>query len=60
MKNQSSNQKQFAVIAVPCVEEARRALLDSGRFGPCPFKDDTVIDRENGIELRLIPLRTEN
>ena len=60
MKNQSPEQKQIGVIAVPCVEEARRALLETGLFGACPFRDDSVIDLDNGIEIRLIPLSTAN
>jgi hypothetical protein len=60
MKYQSANQKIIGLIAVSCVEEARRALLESGQFAACPFRDDSVIDRETGIEIRLIPLSAGN
>ena len=60
MKDQSTNQKQIGLVAVPCVEDARRALLESGQFAACPFREDLVIDRESGIEIRLIPLSTGN
>ena len=60
MTNQASNQKECGVIAVLSVEQARRILLESGLFEACPFGNDLVIDRETGLEIRLIPPNTEN
>jgi hypothetical protein len=59
MKNDSS-EKDVVVIAVPTVEEARVALLASGLFEVCPGSDDSVIDKENCVQVRLIPFSRRN
>jgi hypothetical protein len=61
MKKSGLNQKkEFAVIAVPSVEEARIVLLATGLFEPCPGSDDSVIDKETGVQVRLIPILGRN
>jgi hypothetical protein len=60
MKKSDSNQKDIAVIAVPSVEEARAVLLASGLFEVCPGSDNTVIDKENGTQARLITIWSRN
>jgi hypothetical protein len=60
MKKDRPSKKEVAVVAVPDVEQARRALLESGRFDACPSSDDWVVDKENGIRIRLIPLASKN
>ena len=60
MKKSGSNEKEIVVIAVPAVEEARVALLATGTFEICPGSDDSVIDRENGIQVRLITIASKN
>jgi hypothetical protein len=61
MKKSGLNQKkEFAVIAVPSVEEALIVLLATGLFEPCPGSDDSVIDRETGVQVRLIPILGRN
>jgi hypothetical protein len=54
MKNDS--REKDVVVAVPVVEEARVALLASGVFEACPGSDNLLIDNENGIQVRLIPI----
>ena len=60
MKKSGSNEKDIAVIAVPSIEEARMALLASGLFEVCPGSDDSVIDKENCVQVRLIPFSRRN
>ena len=60
MKKSGSNQKDIAVIAVPSVEEARMALLASGLFEICLGSDNSVIDKETGVQVRLIPISSRN
>ena len=55
MKN-NSREKDFVVIAVPSVEEARVALLASGVFEACPGSDNSVMDKQNGVQVRLITI----
>ena len=50
----------IVVVAVPSVDEARVALLATGLFEICPGSDDSVIDRENGIQVRLITISSKN
>ena len=59
-KKSGSNEKQFVVIAVPVIEEARLLLLATGMFEVCPGSDNSVIDRENGVQVRLIPMASRN
>ena len=54
MKRSGSNQKHLAVIAVLSVAETRIALLASGQFEVCPGSDNSVIDKETGVQVRLI------
>ena len=60
MKNQSSNQKETAVIAVPSVDVARKVLLESGLFDACPGSNNTLIDPSTGVQVRLVPFSTKN
>jgi hypothetical protein len=60
MKKSGSNEKDIAVIAVPSIEEARMALLASGLFEVCPGSDNSVIDKENGVQIRLITISGRN
>jgi len=50
------NEKHVVVIAVPSLEEARMLLLASNQFEVCPGSNDSVIDRETGVEVRFIPI----
>jgi hypothetical protein len=50
----------IVVVAVPSVDEARVALLATGLFEICPGSDDSVIDRENGIQVRLVTIASKN
>jgi len=59
-KKSDSNEKDFVVIAVPSVEEARVVLLATGLFEVCPGSDTSVIDKENGVQVRLIPFSRRN
>ena len=52
--------KDVVVIAVPVVQEAREALLASGLFKVCPGSDDSVIDRETGVQVRFVPISGRN
>jgi hypothetical protein len=60
MKKSGSNEKDIVVIAVPSVEETRVVLLATGLFEICPGSDDSVIDRENGIQVRLVTIASKN
>jgi hypothetical protein len=60
MKKRGSNEKDIAVIAVPSVKEARVVLLASGLFEVCPGSDNSVIDKENGVQVRLIHFSRRN
>jgi hypothetical protein len=60
MKKSGSNEKDIVVIAVPAVEEARVALLATGTFEISPGSDDSVIDRKNGVQVRLITIASKN
>ena len=60
MKRSGSTEKDIVVIAVPSVEETRVVLLATGLFEVCPGSDDSVIDQENGIQVRLITISGEN
>jgi hypothetical protein len=55
MKNDSS-EKDVVVVGVPVVEEARVALLASGVLEARPGSDNSVIDKENGVQVRLITI----
>jgi len=50
----------IVVVAVPSVDEARVALLATGLFEICPGSDDSVIDRENDIQVRLVTIASKN
>jgi hypothetical protein len=60
MKRSGPTEKDIVVIAVPSVEEARVALLSTGLFQGCPGSDDTVIDQENGVQVRLVTIASKN
>jgi len=60
MKNSGSNENDILVIAVPSVEEARMVFLATGLFEVCPGSDTLVIDKENGVQVRLIPISGKN
>jgi hypothetical protein len=60
MKKSGSNKKDIAIIAVPSVAEARAALLGTGLFEVCPGSDDSVIDKENGVQVRLVNIGSKN
>ena len=60
MKKNSSHEKDIVVIAVPSVEETRVVLLATGLFEVFPGSDDSVIDRENGFQVRLITISSKN
>lgn len=60
MKKSGSNEKDIVVIAVPTVEEARLLLLSTGLFEVCPGSDNSVIDKENGVQVRLITISRRN
>ena len=60
MKKSSAHEKDIVVIAVPSVEETRVVLLATGLFEVCPGSDDSVIDQENGIHVRLITISSKN
>jgi hypothetical protein len=60
MKKSGSNEKDIVVIAVPTVEEARLLLLSTGLFEVCPGSDNSVIDKENGFQVRLITIASRN
>ena len=60
MKKIISDEKDIVVIAVPSVEETRVVLLATGLFEVCPGSDDSVIDRENGFQVRLITISSKN
>jgi hypothetical protein len=58
MNDRFPNRKEFAVVAVPSVEEAREVLLASGLFALC--SENSVIDKQTGVEIRLVPLSGNN
>jgi len=60
MKKSGSNEREFVVIAVPSVEKARVVMLATGLFEVCPGSDNSVIDKENGVQVRLIPISGKN
>jgi hypothetical protein len=60
MKKDRPSAKEVAVVAVPDVDQARRVLLESGLFDACPGSADSVIDKENGIQIRLIPIASKS
>ena len=60
MNTSGSNETDIVVIAVPSVEEARVLLLDTGFFEVCSSSDDAVIDRKNGVQVRLVTISRRN
>jgi hypothetical protein len=60
MKKCGSTEKDILVVAVPSVDEARVVLLATGLFEVCPGSDDSVIDRENDIRVRLVTIASKN
>lgn len=60
IREKDASQWQVGVVAVPCAEEARRVLLESGRFDVCPNSDNAVIDSENGVQVSLVPFSGKN
>jgi hypothetical protein len=60
MKKSGSNEKDIVVIAVPVRRGGSVVLLATGLFEVCPGSDDSVIDRENGIQVRLITISSKN
>jgi ATP-dependent RNA circularization protein (DNA/RNA ligase family) len=60
MKNGGSNDNDIVVIAVPSVEEARVLLLETGLFQVCPGSDNSVTDKENGFQVRLVTISRRN
>jgi hypothetical protein len=60
MKQSGSNEKDIVVIAVPSVEEARLLLLSTGLFDACPGLDNSVLDKKNGFQVRLITISSRN
>ncbi len=54
------NGKNVVTIAVPCIEEARMALLASGLYEVCPGSDNSLIDKETGVQVRLVPISGGN
>jgi len=60
MTKSGSNETDIVVIAVPCVEEARVLLLDTGFFEVCPGSDNSVIDKKNGVQVRLVTISRRN
>jgi hypothetical protein len=60
MRKSGSTEKNIVIIAVPFVEEARVALLTTGLFEVCPSSDNSVIGKENGIQVRLINIPSRN
>jgi len=60
MTESGLHDKDIVVIAVPSVEEARVRLLGTGLFEVCPGSDDSVIDRENDIRVRLVTIASKN
>ena len=60
MKKIISNEKDIVVIAVPSVEETRVVLLGTGLFEVRPGSDNSIIDRENGIQVRFITISSKN
>ena len=59
-KKSGSNEKQIVVIAVPVIEEARLLLMSTGLFEVCPGSENSVIDKENGLQVRLITIGSRN
>jgi hypothetical protein len=55
-----SGSKEIVVIAVPSVEEARVVLLATGLFEVFPGSDNSIIDRKNGVQVRLITISSRN
>lgn len=60
MKKSGSNEREFVVIAVPSVEEARGFMIASGLFESCPDSNNSVIAKETGIQVILIPISGTN
>jgi hypothetical protein len=60
MKESGSHEKDIGVIAVPSVEEARAVLLATGLFEVCRGSDNSIFDRENGVQIRLITISSQN
>ena len=60
MKKSGSNEKDIVVIAVTSVEETRVVLLATGLFEVFPGSDNSIFDRENGIQVRLITISSKN
>lgn len=60
MSSRTPNEKDVVLIAVPSVEEARVVLLATGLFEVCPGSDNSVIDKENGVQIRLITISSRN
>ena len=60
MKRSGSTEKDIVVIAVPSVEETRVVLLGTGLFEVRPGSDNSIIDRENGIQVRFITIPSKN
>jgi len=55
VSSQTSIVKDVVVIAVPSVEEARTVLLASGLYEVCPGSENSLIDSETGVQVRLVP-----
>jgi len=60
MKKSGSNETDIVVIAVPSVEQARVVLLETGLFEACPSSPNAVIDKKNGVQVRLITISGGN
>jgi hypothetical protein len=56
----SGSTADIVVVAVPSVDEARVVLLATGLFEVFPGSDNSIFDRENGIQVRLITISSKN
>ena len=60
MEKNGSNEREFVVISVPSVEKARGFMLATGLFEACPDSNNSVIAKETGIQVILIPISGTN
>lgn len=60
IQEKEPREKLIGVVAVPCVEQARRVLVESGHFDLCPHSDNAVVDKKNGVQISLIPFSNKD
>lgn len=52
------HERKVVVIAVASVREAHQILLASGLYDV--WSDDSLIDKQSGVQIQLVPLTGKN